>query len=330
MDSSRFEIITDLLKEMQQEYDEFQIQIDEYLVKIKEADYYIQSFYDKEDSDFKIFSPRNVEDIYREEIAKANSDKDALQRKLNQCYHEQNILRSRIEKLEKIVKDEQGFHIDSEVRKQNLTILNIQEEDRQRIARDLHDTSLQNLAHLVHKIELSSMFIDQDPLRAKIELAVISKNLKSTIDEIRNTIFDLRPMSFDDLGLKPAFEQLIEKVNANNEYDMDIDIDAVSCENDLILATIFRVAQESLNNIRKHAEADKILFHCKKNDNVCVIDIEDNGKGFSKEEIEPKQDRHFGVMVIKERISLLGGTISIDSKKDVGTHIHIEVPLNEA
>lgn len=327
MNHSNYEIITDMLNELQQEYDDLQKQINEYQVKMEETDSYIQSFFNKEDKDFKIFSPRNAEDIYKDEIARANEDKNIIQQKLNDCFHQRNMLSDKIKKLEKIIHDEQGFHTDSDVKKQNLTILNIQEEDRQRIARDLHDTSLQNLAHLIHKIELSGMFIDQDPVRAKLELAVISKNLRSVIDEIRNTIFDLRPMSFDDLGLKPAFEQLMQKINENHLYDIDMDIDDVSCENDLILATIYRVVQECIINISKHSGADKILFHCKKNNSFCIIDIQDNGKGFTKEEIEDKQTKHFGISVMKERISLLGGKLSIDSKKEKGTRIHIEIPL---
>ena len=210
----------------------------------------------------------------------------------------------------------------------DLTILNIQEEDRQRIARDLHDTSLQNLAHLVHKIELAGMYIDKDPLKAKLELAVISKNLKSVIEEIRNTIFDLRPMAFDDLGLKPAFEELTKKMNENNAYEMDINIDNVSCENNLILATVFRVVQECFNNIKKHSMADKISFSCKKENELCIIDIKDNGHGFTEEEmLESKNNKHFGISLMEERVHLLGGNISINSKKEKGTHIHIEVPL---
>lgn len=210
----------------------------------------------------------------------------------------------------------------------DLTILSIQEEDRQRIARDLHDTSLQNLTHLVHKIELAGMYIDNDPLKAKLELAIIGKNLRTVIDEIRNTIFDLRPMSFDDLGLKPTFEELAKKINENNTYEIEMDIDNVSCENDLILATIFRVVQECFNNIKKHSKADKIIFSCKNKSNICIIDIEDNGKGFTEEEMmESKNNKHFGISLMEERIRLLGGSISIHSKKEKGTNIHIEVPL---
>lgn len=328
MNQSNFEIITELLKELQQEYDDLQKKIDDYSVKIKEIECFIQSFYEKEDQDFKIFFPKKVQDIYGNEISKANADKDEIQYKLNQTFHEQNMLRPKIDKLSQILKDERAFHVDTNARQQNLTILSIQEEDRQRIARDLHDTSLQNLTHLVHKIELSGMFIDQDPLRAKLELAVISKNLKAVIEDIRNTIFDLRPMSFDDLGLKDAFMQLLQKINVKNTYEINEDIDEVSCENSLVLASIFRIVQECLINITKHADASEILFHCKKMDNFCMIDIKDNGKGFTMDEIICKQqDRHFGIALIKERVNLLGGKISIDSIKEKGTHIHIEIPL---
>lgn len=328
MNQSNFEIITELLNELQQEYDSLQKTIDEYFVKIKEIEYFIQFFLDKEDQDFKIFSPKNVEDIYGNEISKANADKDKVQQKLNETLHQQNLLRSKIQRLSQIIENEKSFHEDTCARQQNLTILSIQEEDRQRIARDLHDASLQNLTHLIHKIELSSMFIDQDPLRAKLELAVISKNLKDVIEDIRNTIFDLRPMSFDDLGLKDTFLQLLQKVNVNNEYKITKEIDDVSCENNLILASIFRIAQECLINTIKHANASEISFYCKQINTLCVIDIKDNGKGFTMDEIACKQrDRHFGITLIKERVNLLGGKISIDSVKEKGTHIHIEIPL---
>lgn len=327
MNQSSYDILSGMVEELKKEYSQLQEKIDQFSLQIKEADYYIQSFYDKEDEDFKFFSPRNVEDLYGEEIAKTKSNINVLQQQLNKCYHEQNILRSRIDKLTCVIGDEKGFHVDTNAVKKNLSILNIQEQDRQRIARDLHDTSLQNLAHLVHKIELSGLFIDQDPLRAKLELAVISKNLKAVIDEVRGTIFDLRPMSFDDLGLKPAFEQLIQKVKEDHSFKVDMDIDSFSYEDDLVLATIFRVVQECFVNIVKHAEAERIVFNCKSKDNFCIINIIDDGKGFTKSEVEDKKDRHFGMSLMRERISLLGGEIKIDSEKEKGTHIHIEVPL---
>lgn len=217
--------------------------------------------------------------------------------------------------------------MDAKVRDNNLTVLKIQEEDRQRIARDLHDTSLQNLAHLIHKIELSSMYIDKDPIRAKLELSIVNKNLREIIDEIRNTIFDLRPMSFDDLGLKATFERIISSMNEDLAFEIESDIDEVSCDNDLVLATIYRVVQECFTNAIKHSQGTKIIFRCKCVDRNCIIDLIDNGKGFAEEDL--KKDKHFGISVMKERVNLLGGTINIDSQVGVGTNIKIEIPLDE-
>ena len=330
MNSASFDILNGMLMEFREEYEKLQKLIDDNDSKMKEADCYKQSLFSKEDMDFKMFSPRSEEDLFREKIEKADSEKLALQQQNNVYYHEQNVLRSKIGKLDKVLKDEQGYHSQIEQNSHNFYILNIQEEDRKRIARDLHDTSLQNLAHLVHKIELCSLFITQDPLRAKLELSVVSKNLKSIIEEVRNTIFDLRPMTFDDLGFASALERLITVVNENKAYQMDVDIQNVSCENNLVLTTIYRVVKESLENIVKHAESSKILFHTKQLDNTYLIEIEDNGKGFLEEEINDEQKRHFGISVMKERICLLGGKIEIHSEKERGTKIHIEVPLLES
>lgn len=294
--------------------------IESNLLKIKEADFYMQSFMKKEDCDFKVFSPRNAETVYKEEIEKAKNERETCCYENQNLMHDKNILALRIKTLEQVIEQEKVFS-------GNLAVLKIQEEDRHRIARELHDTSLQNLAHLVHKIELSTLFIDQDPVRAKLELSVVNKNIKEIIEEIRNTIYDLRPMSFDDLGLRAAFERLFENINENNKYEIDFTMEDVSCENELVLLTIYRVVKECINNITKHADADKIIFCCKTEHNKCMIEIEDNGKGFDETLIKGQDNKHFGISFMRERITLLGGKIDIYSHIGIGTKIEIEVPL---
>lgn len=209
----------------------------------------------------------------------------------------------------------------------NLSVIKIQEEDRQRIARDLHDTSLQNLTHLIHRLELAGLYIDKDPMKAKLELAVIKQNMKSIIDEIRNTIFDLRPMTFDDLGLKVALDRLIFVFNENLKYEMDVIIDDITCNEQLILVTIYRIVHECFANIKKYANGTKIIFHCREKENKIVIDIADNGAGFDIVEVQNRNTLHFGLSIMKERVDLLGGTIRIDSELNTGTRVHIEIPI---
>ncbi len=209
-----------------------------------------------------------------------------------------------------------------------LQILDIQEKERHRIARDLHDTTLQNLSHLVHNIELSSLYIDKDPIRAKLELEVVNKKLKTVIQEMRNIIFDLRPMTFDDFGIKESFERLVDKLKETSKISIDYNIDNINCNNSLILMTIFRIVEECLNNAIKHSGGSKIFFEIKKDDNDnCIIVVSDNGVSFDSKNISSSKDGHFGLCILEERVKLLSGTMHIDSKPEHGTTIKILVPL---
>lgn len=310
-----YDIIENMVHQMRKESDELNNKIEINIQCIREADIYANLLLNSESDDFKIFSPRNPGEMYKSEIEKTYKEKENCERENEQLCERRDLLQEQLKGLERILKHKND----------GLVALNIQEEDRQRIARDLHDTSLQNLAHLIHKIELSSLYIDEDAIKAKLELSVINKMLKKTIDEIRNTIFDLRPMTFDDLGFKAALERLLANMNENKKYVMDIDIENVSCESNMVLVSTYRVIQECLNNIDKHAGAEKIIFSCKNHNDTCVIMIKDDGKGFNIEKV-PKGN-HFGLSLMRERINLINGKLQISSKEKKGTCIKIEVPL---
>lgn len=317
MNIDNYSVLNDILADMHRELSELNKKQEYHLQCIKQDDIFIKSLVDSEPDDFKLFSPRNAEDIHKNEIQRTIWDKESHQREYDALSNQINEFNERIEKLERILE-----HKDD-----NIALLNLLEKDRQRIARELHDTSLQNLAHLVHKIELSSLYIDQDILKAKLELSVVNKILKDTIGEIRNTIFDLRPMTFDDLGLKAAIERLLSCMNENKKYIIEQKIEDVSCEtSDLILLSIYRVIQECLNNIDKHASAQNIWIKCRKKENRYIIDIRDNGKGFDVVEIPP--DKHFGLSMMKERVELLKGKMTLSSEVNKGTKLHVEIPLN--
>ena len=308
--------LSELLNEIKKEKEEVDAELQNNLSSIKTEEIYAQNFLDSESEDYKVFSPRNMESLYKDEIIKIQNQKSDYEKMNQNLYHKKNILTSWIERIDKVIKSE---NID-------INVLNIQEQDRQRIARDLHDISLQNLTHLIHQIELSSLYIDEDPVHAKLELSIVNKRLRETIDDIRNIIFDLRPMTFDDLGLKASFERLIDSINENDKYEIEIDLEDVSCETNLVLVTIYRVVQEAFNNIIKHSGASKIFFSCKSTDDVCRIVIKDNGKGFEKLIDDGK--KHFGIFCMEERIKLLGGKIDISSVPNEGTTVLIDVPLN--
>jgi len=316
MNLDDYNTLNDILIELKQDRYYLEEKVQKNLSDIKETEIYVESFKTTDSDDIKIFSPRNKEILYKDEIEKAELKKSECIRD-NAGYKQKiDILTSRINRIESILENESG----------NFTILSIQEEDRKRIVRDLHDTSLQNLTHLIHQIELSGLYIDQDPIQAKLELSLVNKKIREIIDEIRNTIFNLRPMTFDDLGLKAVFERLADSINEDKQYEIELDVEDVSCETNIILVTIYRVVHECLNNIVKHAEATKISLSCRCIENNCHIVISDNGKGFS--DMTDDGTKHFGIFCMKERIKLLGGKIYIDSSPEWGTTISINVPLN--
>lgn len=220
----------------------------------------------------------------------------------------------------------------SEFHMKQFSVLDVQEKERQRIARDLHDTSLQDLTHLIHQVELSSLYIDQDPLKAKLELASIESGLRKVIDDIRNRIYDLRPMTFDDLGLRETLLNFFSVLNHDGRFEILSDIDDIEDqfsdeEKEISLIMIYRIIQEGVQNAVEHSKGNKIEVLLRDSDLSVFIKIQDNGIGFNLDEAE-KKDRHFGLSVMKERVFLLGGEMKVDTEK--GTIVSIEIPKKKA
>ena len=322
MDSSNFEIIQSMYDDLKKEQTSRQLDLQDKKSKIAEIDTYLNSLLNKEMNDLQVFLPRKVEDVYHDVIEQNKQQKEKL---LAECGELERLLQideNRMEQLDKFLSGSSMFHV------KQLSILDAQEKERQRIARDLHDTSLQNLTHLIHKVELSSLYIDEDPVRAKLELATVEKGIREVIDDIRNNIFALRPMSVDDLGLKETIEKLLAVVNQDMRFRIITDIDEiplVNCDSSeyVRLISIYRIIQECVQNAIKHSDGNEIVVRLKDCGNMFQIVVWDNGSGFNVSEAS-KKDKHFGLSIIKERVIFLDGKIKIDL--DNGTIIEIEVP----
>ena len=313
------EMLDKLYDDFLKEKESIQNEIDDCKNKISEVDSYINSITGMEDSDFKVFSPRDVESIYKDSLEQNRNLKSKYENDYKIYLKKREKIDRRLNKIEKLLLD----YGDA------TQIFDIQEKERQRISRDLHDSSLQNLTHTIHKLELASLYIDKDPIQAKLEIAEISKDIKAVIEEIRNTIFDLRPMQFDDLGLKESVEQLIQKIKKDSSIDIKCDIDEnINCNDKNILLTIFRIIQECINNAIKHSNGSLIDLKIKNIDDRFDIIISDNGEGFNVNEIlSEKAKRHFGLMILEERVNILNGTINIESEIEKGTKVHVHLPL---
>lgn len=183
------------------------------------------------------------------------------------------------------------------------------------------------------------MYIDKDPIRAKLELETVMKQLKSVIDEMRETIFNLRPMSYDDLGFRQCLDDLI--INLKSKFaDFDIIIDEYNLDDyqwntddkqtiNIILLSIYRIIQEAIMNALLHSGGNKIDIDLVVTDHICNIAVTDNGKGFLVDEKSKQKEKHFGISIMRERASLLNGNIDIQSQIGSGTKVKIRIPLNK-
>ena len=214
-----------------------------------------------------------------------------------------------------------------------IKIIEAQEEERLRVARDMHDGPAQSLANVIVKAEYCERLLDINKDRAKNELQNLKGIIRGTLKDVRKTIFDLRPMSLDDLGLVPTLERYISIF----EDDTGIKIirKTFGSFNDLesaIQIAIFRIIQESLSNIRKHSKAKSASIILEKSISKINLSIIDDGIGFNpdnyKEEYNPLS-RGFGLMNIKERTELLNGKFQITSSSGLGTKLSVFIPLDE-
>lgn len=209
--------------------------------------------------------------------------------------------------------------------KNNLSILDIRERERQRIAKDLHDITIQNLSHLIHKIELGSIYIDKDPVKAKLELVTAEQELRQIINDMRTVIYNMYPVSIEDLGLKITINKMLSVMEKKYDFKVESDIDDVSCENKLVQISILRFIQECCYNAVKHSKGNKLYISLKEYEKKVFLKIKDNGVGFNEEEID-KSDCHFGLSMMKDTVFLLNGKINITSSQE-GTTIEIEIPF---
>lgn len=208
-----------------------------------------------------------------------------------------------------------------------LRIIEAQEAERKRVAREIHDGPAQSLANLIFRVELSEQLLDEDIEKARKELQELKGIVRSSVRDVRKIIFDLRPMSLDDLGLVPTLKRYIEKFVRDTEINIDFRV--IGTEERLKSAyevTIFRLVQEALNNIYKHsgANAGKVILEFA--EQQVNIAISDNGVGFDTDDIPGNK---YGLISMRERCQLVNGEFDIVSKKNQGTRINIHIPLKK-
>lgn len=201
-------------------------------------------------------------------------------------------------------------------------ILYFQEFERRRIAEELHDTTAQELVHLSQQLELAYLYMDQDIIQAKLEMLSAKKQIKSIISGIRDTIYDLRPMTLDDIGWRASVSSFYDTLVRDNDINVHFDIDDLDIDDGVTAVSIYRIMCESCQNILKHSHAKNMWVSIKADDNCIRLKIRDDGIGFQ----EKDEDNHFGMQFMRERVFFLSGIINVETGYD-GTEIFIEIPI---
>jgi len=212
-----------------------------------------------------------------------------------------------------------------------IRIIKAQENERRRIAREIHDGPAQAMSNVVLKAEICEKMAEVDIMKAIVELRSLKEIVRNCLKDVRRVIYDLRPMSIDDLGLRPTLQKYIENFSA--EHSLRIDFRVKGNDNRIkdsnIALAIFRVVQESLSNIQKHANATYVSVQLECTEKSILLRIKDDGKGFdvsTLHDFNRKADSGFGILGMKERIELLEGDFVIDSVFNSGTTIRVRLP----
>jgi signal transduction histidine kinase len=197
------------------------------------------------------------------------------------------------------------------------------EAERTRWARELHDETLQQLAGLRVLLSGARPSRDAERMTGAIENAL--EQITTAIGDLRSLITELRPAALDELGTKPALESLATRVNRQSDLEIELDVELGDGDARLvpeIESTIYRLVQEALTNVAKHAGATRVAVKVCERDSAIALTVRDDGSGF-----DPlKGTSGFGLLGMRERLALVNGTLEIDSRPGEGTVLHASIP----
>ncbi|WP_368503254.1 sensor histidine kinase [Alkalihalophilus sp. As8PL] len=263
---------------------------------------------------------RERRDHIERRLIKLNETIERAEQLASQMAVVYNFLSSDLRQVGEVIEDAR------EKQKFGLKIIEAQEEERKKLSREIHDGPAQMMANVLLRSEIiERIYQDQGIDEALKEIRDLRKMVKSSLAEVRRIIYDLRPMALDDLGLVPT----LSKYLANFEEHNRIAVRFKHFGRDQRIpeeyeVALFRLIQEGVQNAYKHAQPTEIQVKIEIKPTKVIMIIKDDGVGFDTTKLK---EGSFGLMGMRERVNMLKGELTIQSKKDIGTIISIEVPL---
>ena len=277
----------------------------------------------EKEKEANIIKRRNELELHLKSVQKISEKADQLCNNFDMAY---GLISGDLKQVTEKLQNNQGKEL------LGIKAIEAQELERKRIARDMHDGPTQKLSNLILKTELCIKLLDKDIDRTKLELQSLKMLIRDTIDETRRLIYNLRPMSIDDLGLIPTLERLIDKMNQESNCNIRLDVDTNNRDLDpIVTLTLYRITQEALNNVRKHAKATQVFVDLKITNDLLTLSIKDNGEGFNMEkaQLDFENNRGFGLAMMEERVNLLLGTFEVTTQIGKGTSVEIKIPIQD-
>lgn len=204
-------------------------------------------------------------------------------------------------------------------------------EERARIARDIHDGLAQTLAFRRMRVDLWLDWIASDPQRLREELIGLKGILREQIAELRRAIFALRPVQFDELGFVGGLNRYIVEFASQHGWDVQVDLSGTPPALSPVLeATCFRIIQEALTNVARHASATRVTVAIDQADQGLRVIVRDNGCGFEPGQLPERAPDHVGLRQMRERLVAIQGHLTLLSRTGAGAEVRAWIPLDGA
>lgn len=210
-------------------------------------------------------------------------------------------------------------------------ILEALEAERARLAREIHDGPAQGLSNAIFEVEYIEKVIDADPGLARAELKVLRDRLGRQLEDVRAFMTQLRPPAVDEAGLSDAIGAAVRQLESSPGLSASIDLAAgTESLTDGQRIVVLRIAQEALQNVRKHAKAAKVTVVTRSGDAAWVLEVRDDGHGFDSAAGAARGGRNFGLQFMRERAELIGAQLDVRSGPNGGTVVRLSIPNEPA
>ncbi|MFB0534761.1 MAG: GAF domain-containing protein [Anaerolineae bacterium] len=218
-----------------------------------------------------------------------------------------------------------------EVRDEKDRIIALEEDVRKELARDFHDGPAQTLAAMIMSIELVETVPEPISESVATGLAELRTMAAKTLHQVRNMIFELRPVMLKTQGLEPALHSYVERLREAEQMNIHLKVEGLEERLPTRLEEIcFSIIQEAINNVKRHADEENVWLAAIRRGNEFRVIVKDDGEGFDLAELEKSYDRQgkLGLLSMRERAEMIGGRLSIESVPGEGTTVTLNVPLS--